>query len=138
MGRGRCSAIYWPNPKQDLRPFRLCRLACRGRRHSQVRERHRRLEAETTGDEIYSESKPKPRARPPGCSAEGSGAGWAEPTTLAALTATMETPASKIVRNRKKPEPPRIQDPMMRLIGSQRGRLMSPGYEIHSLARYSM
>jgi hypothetical protein len=28
MGRDLDPAIDWPSPKQDLRPFRLCRLAC--------------------------------------------------------------------------------------------------------------
>jgi len=109
MGRDLDPAIDWPSPKRDENPGRsdfAGWLAEDGGIPTFASAidgwKQRRRDAETTGDELYSESKPKPRARRPGCSAEGSGAGWAEPTTLAALTATMETPASKIVRNRKK------------------------------------
>jgi hypothetical protein len=85
-----------PQTRREPRPFRFCRLACRERRHYRSRTGAiKRLEAEGTGDEIYSESKTENSSSPTVMfQAKRLRWTWAEP---------LAAPASNIIRNQKTP-----------------------------------
>jgi hypothetical protein len=81
--------------RREPRPFRFCRLACRERRHYRSRTGAiKRLGAEGTGDEIYSESKSKKLKLADRFQAKRLRWTWAEP---------LAAPTSKIIRNQKIP-----------------------------------